>query len=101
MSVYLRNIVTGDIKVVDPDSAEFHKLVAERIEDSHRPLYEQTSAGDADPKNSAAAEEVARREEHDLPIHDVTSDGVPQSDKSVSKLEKQGVDTVDKPSAKK
>jgi hypothetical protein len=94
--------VTGDIKVVEPDSAEFHKLVAERIDDApNRPLYEQTSAGDADPKNSAAAEEVARREEHDLPIHDVTSDGVPQSDKSVAKLEKKGVDTVDPPSGKK
>jgi hypothetical protein len=101
MGLYLRNVETGAIKEVDPDSKEFNELKAQRTEDGRFPLYEQTSAADADPKNAASPEEVALRERHDLPISDVTSDGVAQSDKSVAVLEKAGADTVDPPSGKK
>jgi hypothetical protein len=100
MGLYLRNIETGQIKEVEADSAEFEKLKDERTDDGRFPLYEQTGGHDADPKNASSDEEVALRERHDLPIHDVTSDGVPQSDKGVEKLEKAGVSTVDKPSGK-
>ncbi len=100
MPYYLRNIETGTVKTVEPDSAEFYKLRAEKVESGRFPLYEQTSAPDADPKNAAAEEEVVLREQHDLPISDVTSDGVPMSDKSVAKLEKAGAATVDPPSGK-
>lgn len=100
MGLYLRNIETGQIKQVEADSAEFSKLKAERTSDGRFPLYEQTGAHDADPKISASDEEVVLRDRHDLPIADVTSDGVPKSDKSVEKLAAAGIDTVDKPSGK-
>lgn len=96
MPLYLRNIVTGKIETVDPDSSEFAKLKAERTDDGRFPLYEQTGAHDADPKNAASEYEVNARGEHDVPLHDVTSDGVGQSDAAVKKL---GSDT-DLPSGK-
>lgn len=100
MGLYLRNIVTGTIKDVEADSAEFEKLKRERTDDGRFPLYEQTGGHDADPKNQSSSYEVDGRSEYDLPIHDVTTDGVPQSDKGVTTLEKAGASTVDKPSGK-
>lgn len=87
MGLHLRNIETGDIKVVEADSDELAALRRERTESGRFPLWEQTSAGDADPEKSAAAEEVQLRERHGLPLHDVTADGVGQSDRARAKLD--------------
>lgn len=85
MPLYLRNLRTGEIKTVEADSPEFAKLKLERAEDG-RPLFEQTGPHDADPKNHASEYEVEHRGEHDVPLPDVTSDGVGQSAKSAEKL---------------
>lgn len=85
MSLYLRNLRTGEIKTVEADSAEFAKLRLERAEDG-RPLFEQTGPHDADPKNHAAEYEVTHRGEYGVPLPDVTTDGVGQSAKSAEKL---------------
>jgi hypothetical protein len=79
MSNHLRNLRTGEIKTVDPDSAEFHKLKAERDEATGFPLWEQTGAHDADPKNASSDYEVENRSRFDADIADVTTDGVLQS----------------------
>lgn len=79
MPNYMRNISTGEIKTVEPDSAEFNELKAERTDDGRFPLWEQTGAHDADPKVAAAEFEVVNRERFDADVHDVTSDGVLQS----------------------
>jgi hypothetical protein len=79
MPLYLRNLETGKIVTVDPDSAEFQKLKAERTNDERFPLYEQTSSGDADPKQFASSYEVENRERWNADIADVTTDGILQS----------------------
>jgi hypothetical protein len=79
MGNYMRNLRTGEIKVVDPDSADFHKLKAERDDDTGFPVWEQTGAHDADPKNASSDFEVENRSRFDAKIHDVTTDGVLQS----------------------
>src|SRR5213080_4984189 len=79
MSNYMRNLRTGEIKTVDPDSAEFHKLKAERDEASGFPLWEQTGAHDADPKVASSDFEVTNRSRFSADIADVTTDGVLQS----------------------
>jgi hypothetical protein len=79
MPNYMRNISTGEIKTVEPDSAEFNKLKAERTGDGRFPLWEQTGAHDADPKAASSDFEVTNRSKWDADLHDVTTDGVLQS----------------------
>lgn len=84
MPNFMRNLATGEIKTVEPDSKEFRKLQEQR-DDNGRPLFEQTGGHDADPKTFASEYEVERRAEHDLPLPDVTTDGIAQSAKSAEK----------------
>lgn len=84
MSLYLRNLQTGEIKTVEPDSKEFEKLRLERV--GSLPRYEQTGPHDADPKAFAHQYEVDHRSEFDVPLPDVTTDGSGQSAKSAEKL---------------
>lgn len=79
--LFLRNLQTGEIKLVDADSAEFVKLKAERVDGL--PVYEQTGQHDAAPVHPY---EVEHRGEYDVPLSDVTTDGVGQSAKSAEKL---------------
>lgn len=79
MPLYLRNLKTGKIVTVEPETAEFAKLKAERTDDGRFPLYEQTSSADADPKQFASDYEVDRRSEWKADLADVTTDGVLQS----------------------
>lgn len=79
MALYLRNLKTGAIKTVEPDSKEFAAAKAERTDDGRFPLWEQTSAPDADPKNFGSDYEIANRSRWDAKIEDVTTDGVLQS----------------------
>jgi hypothetical protein len=74
--VYVRNLETGAIKTVDSASEEFGKLKAERTDDNRFPVWEQTSAGDADPENHSSDYEIRHRAQWDAPLHDVTTDGV-------------------------
>lgn len=76
MAYYLRNLETGAIKTVEPDSDEFAKAKAERTKDGRFPLWEQTSQDDADPREDY---EVRNRSQWDAKLHDVTTDGVRQS----------------------
>jgi len=85
MPNYMRNLETGAIKTVDPDSKEFADCKAERA-DNGRPVWEQTSAPDADPKNQASSYEVDHRSQWDAPIHDVTTDGAAMSAKTAKKF---------------
>ena len=87
-AVFFRNIESGEIKVLetDGDAAEIRTLKSGRTEDGRFPLWEQTSAGDADPElYSSAGEVVARRrwaEPAGLPVSDVTADGQGQSQRA-------------------
>lgn len=85
MPLFMRNLETGEIKTVEPDSKEFAACKAARA-DNGLPLWEQTSAGDADPKTHASSYEVEHRELHDAPVHDVTTDGAAQSAKTAKKF---------------
>lgn len=76
MALYLRNLQTGAIKTVEPDSDEFTKLKAERTDDGRFPLWEQTSKDDAAPTEDY---EVANRSRWDAKLADVTTDGILQS----------------------
>jgi len=79
-NVYLRNIETGVVKIVDTVEEEFAKLIHERIQGGRFPLWEQTGAHDADPEHHASAEEVASRSKWRVDhLSDVTADGVGQS----------------------
>src|SRR5438105_3868375 len=76
MALYLRNIQTGAIKTVDPDSKEFADAKEQRTDDGRFPLWEQTGQHDAAPREDY---EVANRSKWDAKLPDVTTDGVLQS----------------------
>jgi hypothetical protein len=102
MPLHLRNIQTGNVKTVEPDSKEFADLKAERTDDGRFPLWEQTSAGDADPEQFASQYEVDHRSRWGVkPLSDVTTDGVGQSDKAAASDKTQDTDLpTGKPNAK-